>query len=131
MSKGQEDKLKERFDEIEREIMKGQHTAASVFTQMRTAAMYIKQAPAEQEPVGQWSDDEGLSWCDGSPHELASARESGWLTRTLYTAPAQPDTGMVAVPRELLERVIDVHDTGFDPDGVIMELAPFLEKAND
>ena len=55
MSKGQEEAMKARFDQIEREIMEGQHTAASVFTQMRTAALCIgqaarQQAPAEQEP---------------------------------------------------------------------------------
>lgn len=30
--------MRKRFDQIEREIMEGKHTAASVFTQMRTAA---------------------------------------------------------------------------------------------
>lgn len=38
----------------------------------------------EQEPVGQWSDDGGLTWCDGSEQELASARAAGWMTRHLY-----------------------------------------------
>ena len=38
--------LRKRFDEIEREIMEGKHTAASVFTQMRTAAIYTAPQPA-------------------------------------------------------------------------------------
>ena len=33
--------MRARFDQIEREIMANKHTAASVFTQMRTAALYI------------------------------------------------------------------------------------------
>lgn len=46
-----------------------------------------------QEPVGQWSDDDGVSWCDGNERSLQSARESGWKTRTLYAAPValEPD----------------------------------------
>jgi hypothetical protein len=39
------------------------------------------------EPVGQWSDDEGISWCDGNEQSLQSAAESGWMTRTLYRHP--------------------------------------------
>ncbi len=52
--------------------------------------------PADQqgEPVGQWSDDDGISWCDGNESSLASARASGWLTRTLYRH-AQPATAEV------------------------------------
>ena len=40
------DALRNRFDEIEREICEGRHTAASVFTQMRTAALYPAPQPA-------------------------------------------------------------------------------------
>lgn len=46
--------MKDRFDEIEREIMEGKHTAASVFTQMRTAAVYMAQPqPEEAGPVAE------------------------------------------------------------------------------
>ena len=38
--------MKDRFVEIERDIMEGKHTAASVFTQMRTAAIYMAQPSA-------------------------------------------------------------------------------------
>lgn len=46
-----QDELRKRFDEIEDEVARGKHTAASVFTQMRTAAMYIRPAQTEQQPV--------------------------------------------------------------------------------
>lgn len=42
------DALRKRFDQIEREVAEGKHTAASVFTQMRTAAIYIGQSDAER-----------------------------------------------------------------------------------
>ena len=45
-----QDELRKRFDEIEDEVARGKHTAASVFTQMRTAAMYIRPAQTEQQP---------------------------------------------------------------------------------
>ena len=38
--------MRQRFSQIEDEIMAGKHTAASVFTQMRTAALYTH--PADQ-----------------------------------------------------------------------------------
>ncbi|MFG3451213.1 hypothetical protein [Stutzerimonas stutzeri] len=44
-----QDELRKRFDEIEDEVARGKHTAASVFTQMRTAAMYIRPAQTEQQ----------------------------------------------------------------------------------
>lgn len=34
--------LRLSFDQIEREIMEGEHTASSVFTRMRTAALHTK-----------------------------------------------------------------------------------------
>lgn len=45
-----QDELRKRFDQIEDEVARGKHTAASVFTQMRTAAMYIRPAQTEQQP---------------------------------------------------------------------------------
>lgn len=36
------DELRVRFDKIEREIMEGEHTASTVFTRMRTAALYTE-----------------------------------------------------------------------------------------
>ena len=49
----------------------------------------IAQASAapEQGAIGQWSEDGGLTWCDGSKQELVSARAAGWTTRQLYTDP--------------------------------------------
>lgn len=56
-----QDELRKRFDEIEDEVARGKHTAASVFTQMRTAAMYIRPAQTEQQPVAEvaWPDEPG------------------------------------------------------------------------
>lgn len=51
-------------------------------------------ADQQCEPVGQWSDDGGISWCDGNESALASARASGWLTRILYSR-TQPATAKV------------------------------------
>ena len=45
------DALRKRFSDIEDEIMEGKHNAQSVFTAMRTAALYIGQ-PAAQEVSG-------------------------------------------------------------------------------
>lgn len=45
------DALRKRFSDIEDEIMAGKHNAASVFTAMRTAALYIGQ-PAAQDVAG-------------------------------------------------------------------------------
>lgn len=42
--------MRQRFSQIEDEIMAGKHTAASVFTQMRTAALYTH--PADQVADG-------------------------------------------------------------------------------
>lgn len=42
--------MRQRFSQIEDEIMAGKHTAASVFTQMRTAALYTH--PADQVAEG-------------------------------------------------------------------------------
>lgn len=42
----EQDALRKRFDQIEREVCEGKHTAASVFTQMRTAAFYTTPQPA-------------------------------------------------------------------------------------
>lgn len=44
---------------------------------------------------------------------------------------ASPDTGMVAVPRELLERVYHGWNSSSDVLGPMQELRNFLEKAND
>ena len=46
-----QDELRKRFDEIEFEVAQGKHSAASVFTQMRTAAMYIRPAQTEQQRI--------------------------------------------------------------------------------
>ena len=43
--------MHKRFNHIEREIMEGKHTAASVFTQMRTAAVYLAPAKPDAELV--------------------------------------------------------------------------------
>jgi len=53
-------RLRERFDEIEREICEGKHTASSVFTQMRTAALYTAPQPAEQQPKCSTCRDVGI-----------------------------------------------------------------------
>lgn len=46
------EKMRERFSQIENEIMAGKHTASSVFTQMRTAALYMAAtAPAGSRVV--------------------------------------------------------------------------------
>lgn len=59
-------------------------------------------ADQQGDPVGQWSDDDGISWCDGNESSLASARASGWLTRTLYRQ-AQPVTAKVVLRAEARE----------------------------
>lgn len=43
-----------------------------------------ERADVQYVPVMQWSDD-GSSWMDGQPNEIASARSYGWQTRTLYS----------------------------------------------
>jgi hypothetical protein len=43
--------MHKRFNQIEREIMEGKHTAASVFTQMRTAAVYLAAAKPDAELI--------------------------------------------------------------------------------
>lgn len=50
----------------------------------------VPAAKSQGEPVHQWSDDDGISWCDGNEQSLQSARESGWKTRTLYTEQHAP-----------------------------------------
>lgn len=51
--------LRERFDEIEREIAENKHTASSVFTQMRTAAFYTTpQSAVQREPVAYLRKDQ-------------------------------------------------------------------------
>lgn len=45
------DAVRKRFSDVEDEIMAGKHNAASVFTAMRTAALYIGQ-PAAQDVSG-------------------------------------------------------------------------------
>lgn len=45
------DALRKRFSDIEDEIMAGKHNAASVFTAMRTAALYIGK-PSAQDVAG-------------------------------------------------------------------------------
>ena len=50
--------VRKRFDEIEREICEGKHTAASVFTQMRTAAFYTTPQP---EPTAAQLDAQDLA----------------------------------------------------------------------
>ena len=63
-----QDELRKRFDEIEFEVAQGKHTAASVFTQMRIAAMYIRPAQTEQQPVGEVRCDGDMIWqIDGDP----------------------------------------------------------------
>lgn len=47
----QERALRKRFSDIEDEILAGKHNAQSVFTAMRTAALYIGQ-PAAQDVSG-------------------------------------------------------------------------------
>lgn len=42
--------MRQRFSHIEDEIMAGKHTASSVFTQMRTAALYTRPADQVAEP---------------------------------------------------------------------------------
>lgn len=74
--------MKDRFDEIEREIMEGKHTAASVFTQMRTAAVYMAQPQPEAGPVAereqlwavhaQGSDDIYPAFCKEDAEKHAS-----------------------------------------------------------
>lgn len=59
----------------------------------------VHPVPAAQphgEPVHQWSDDDGISWCDGNERSLQSAREYGWKTRTLYAE--QPAPVAVVLP---------------------------------
>ena len=61
--------LRERFDEIEREIMEGKHTASSVFTQMRTATLYSAPQPAPDVAALV----EALEDIAGTHHHSASA----------------------------------------------------------
>ena len=49
-------------------------------------------AQNQGEIVMQWSDD-GLIWCDGEEHEIASARCEGYTTRILYRAPPEQPQG--------------------------------------
>jgi len=43
--------LKKRFDQLELEVMQNKHTAASLFTQMRTAALYLDPPSTDAELV--------------------------------------------------------------------------------
>ncbi|KPX57068.1 hypothetical protein LCH33_002122 [Pseudomonas amygdali] len=67
---------------------------------------YAQPADQQGDPVGQWSDDDGISWCDGNESSLASARASGWLTRTLYRH-AQPATAKLDEQAEFDNWVMD------------------------
>ncbi|WP_439885600.1 hypothetical protein ACTACK_10295 [Pseudomonas syringae] len=78
--------------------------ASSDYEQLR--AILAQPADQQGEPVGQWSDDDGISWCDGNESSLASARASGWLTRTLYRH-AQPATAKVVLPERKREATED------------------------
>lgn len=65
-------------------------------------------ASAEPKPRGetvhQWSDDDGISWCDGNERSLQSASESGWKTRTLYAE--QPATSHSGDANEMVDKVV-------------------------
>jgi hypothetical protein len=56
--------LKQRFDQLELEVMQGKHTAASIFTQMRTAALYTTPPSPDAELV------ELLRECRRAPNNL-------------------------------------------------------------
>ena len=56
--------------------------ARDALQQRLTAA--DERADVQYVPVMQWSDD-GSSWMDGHPNEIASARSYRWQTRTLYS----------------------------------------------
>jgi hypothetical protein len=43
--------LKKRFDQLELEVMQNKHTAASLFTKMRTAALYLDSPSPDAELV--------------------------------------------------------------------------------
>ncbi|MGX0957443.1 Lar family restriction alleviation protein [Pseudomonas viridiflava] len=79
---------------------------------------------AQAEPVGQWSDDDGISWCDGNESSLASARATGWLTRTLYRH-AQPATAKVVLPdrRELSQSTPYLSDLDHEWNACLDEVA--------
>ena len=56
----EQEALRKRFDEIEREICEGKHTAASVFTQMRTAAFYTAPQPTPTAAQDVANQDGGM-----------------------------------------------------------------------
>tara|TARA_Y100000758_G_scaffold264259_2_gene203509 strand:+ start:574 stop:1221 length:648 start_codon:yes stop_codon:yes gene_type:complete len=74
----EQEAMRKRFDQIEREVCEGKRTAASVFTQMRTAALYTtpQPAPAAQDVAGLV---EALEWCEKwfSRHSPTAALISG------------------------------------------------------
>lgn len=81
--------MKDRFDEIEREIMEGKHTAASVFTQMRTAAVYMAQPQPASVPDG-WMlvpIEPTLEMREAAQDNLAleGLAVSDWLICTTYS----------------------------------------------
>lgn len=58
--------MRQRFSQIEDEIMEGKHTAASVFTQMRTAALYTNPADPGAVPVRRELLENCANYMEGS-----------------------------------------------------------------
>lgn len=76
------------------------------------------------EAVHQWSDDDGISWCDGNERSLQSASESGWKTRTLYAE--QPAPSRSGDANEMVAKVVLPF-----AEKVIRKLQRFQECADD
>lgn len=124
-----QDALRKRFDEIEFEVAQGRHTAASVFTQMRTAVMSTRPAQTEQKPVAvvEFSDFQPAAAITGDePRRVAVRALFDGALRVgdmLYAAPiqqtaspaAQDVNGLVAVLREIKAKLryddpLDMYD---------------------
>lgn len=88
-------RLRERFDEIEREIMENKHTASSVFTQMRTDVLYTapQPAPAVQNKPMSFCEDAALSLAErtfSSEVDEQLAEDVIQYARRLHTLYATP-----------------------------------------
>lgn len=100
----QSDRMRARFDEIELEICEGKHTASSVFTQMRTAALCMQHQAPRPVPTSERIviDPDALAnyirLVDGchvmGAGELAK-KIAAWVSENAILRPAEPDGGAV------------------------------------
>jgi hypothetical protein len=103
--------MRQRFSQIEDEIMDGKHTAASVFTQMRTAALYTHPADQVADPLKQiaWERRAGVMGCkrfmtqkvyDAQSPQMKGNYQPFYCAHCKADQVAEPDAELVELLRD-------------------------------